>query len=260
MNLNTFFDNYCENYKSLYPESEPAFDLKKIHSAKVALEAENISSLLKLKKEDIKFSYFTGLFHDMGRFPQFAQYKTFNDSISEDHGKLSVKEVIKTGVINEFKGDYKKIFISSLFFHNKKSLPLSAIKPESDFDKRKALFLKIIRDADKIDILRVMDERYKNREPGKEFIEMGLSDSDDYSKSIIKDIKNQKPASIKDVKTITDLKLLQLSWIFDINFNISLEIIKKRGLLENLYSSIQNKPVYDFCSSFIENYFRKKLI
>ena|GEM_PF-3883766 len=254
MNFHTFFEQYCKNFETNYPESKDPFILKKIHSENVAKECEQTAKKLRLDKDSINFSLLTGLFHDIGRFPQFARYKTFNDSLSEDHGRLSAIEAVKHKITDHIEKERKSAFIYSLFFHNKKYLPLSAVTHRSTKEAEKSLFLKILRDCDKLDIFRVVLERYENQGESKNFIEMDFTDSEHISEKIVKDITNQIPAEMSDIKSITDLKLFQLSWIFDFNFKVSSEEIKKRGIIERLYDVTPHHDRVELCFNAVSKY------
>ncbi|MCB9494451.1 MAG: HD domain-containing protein [Desulfobacteraceae bacterium] len=248
MNFLNFFENYSKTYKNKFPNYYEAFDLKEIHSKNVCFEAGVLAKKLGLNKNDLDFCKTAALFHDLGRFPQYVRYQTFNDLISCDHGKLSCIETIKTGLISEIEKNQKDIFLSCLFFHNKKDLPVFKT------DRKKSLFLKILKDADKLDIFRVVIENYLKKDKKSTIVQMDLKDSSEISSFIISDILNSSPASIKDVKTITDLKLFQLSWIFDFNFKDSLDEVKKRKIPQKIFSTIPDSDDTLKCIKKIEEY------
>ncbi|MDY0361542.1 MAG: HD domain-containing protein [Desulforegulaceae bacterium] len=232
MNYLNFFENYSKTYKKKFPDYYEAFDLKEVHSKNVSIEALNLGKKLGLNENDLDFCQALGLFHDMGRFPQYAKYQTFNDLISCDHGKLSCLEAIRSRLIFEFEKNDRDIFLSCLFFHNKKDLPVFKT------DKKKSLFLKILKDADKLDIFRVVIENYLKKNKNNAMIQMNFKDSNKISSDIVADILNNTSASIKSVNSLTDLKLFQLSWIFDFHFKFSLDEVKKRKIPQKIFSTI----------------------
>ena len=112
--------------------------------------------------------------------------------------------------------------------------------PECIEDSKELLFYsKLIRDADKLDILKLISENYeeegKRQESG---LELYLPDTAGCSESIIKDILNNRMAKMGDVKNLNDVKLLRLSWIFDINFPATFSILKKHKYLDTIISSM----------------------
>jgi hypothetical protein len=75
---------------------------------------------------------------------------------------------------------------------------------------------------------------YYHRENGKRngAIELDLPDSPGFSEEVYQDLMNKRIVNIGHVKNLNDFKLLQISWIFDINFDITRKAIKSRRYLE----------------------------
>jgi putative nucleotidyltransferase with HDIG domain len=257
MDYEKFFEKYSLKYKKDFPEMYDAYHLKEIHCKNVSKEARNLAESIGLNKKDIDFIAAAGLFHDIGRFPQFAQFQTFNDLISCDHGKKSAKEAVKTGLIYEFEKDKRDIFLSCLFFHNKKEIPEFK---NSSKKQIKSFFLKILKDADKLDIYRVVCENYTDPDKNSNIISMNFDDSGKISSKIVSDILNKKPASTSDVKSLTDLKLSQLSWVFDLHFDYSLKQVEKRGYIEEIFSTIDPCKKSNQCKNVISEFLNSSIL
>ena len=123
-------------------------------------------------------------------------------------------------------------------------------------DSKELLFYsKLIRDADKIDVLRVISENYdeggKVRNPA---LENYLPDTAGCSEAIITDILNNRMADINDVKNLNDIRLLRLSWVFDINFPATFSILKRRKYLDTIISSIPETEEVHIIEKHLENY------
>ena len=52
------------------------------------------------------------LFHDIGRFEQYKQYRTFSDYRSEDHAALGVKVIKANRILNGFEPAEAEISVS----------------------------------------------------------------------------------------------------------------------------------------------------
>jgi len=248
MHFESFFETYCHGFKKKFPQFCEAFNLKEVHSKNVSMEALSLGKNAGLEKEDLQLCRLTGLFHDMGRFPQFAQFMTFNDLVSCDHGKKSAIEAVRTKLIYEIEMEKRDIFLFSLFFHNKKQIPDLKKTRKNNL---KLLYLRILKDADKLDIYRVVCESYTGTNKNSDIIAMNLRDSDQISPKIISDILSNRPASTEDVKSLTDLKLAQASWVFDMNFKHSLEEVKKRKYIQTLFSTIPASEGSKRCKNHI---------
>jgi hypothetical protein len=81
-----------------------------------------------------------------------------------------------------------------------------------------------------------------------------LPDTAGCSETIIEDILNKKMAKIKDVRNINDLKLLRLSWVYDLNFPISFAILKEHKYLNTVISSMAESEEVSIIRKHLEDY------
>ena len=63
-------------------------------------------------------------------------------------------------------------------------------------------------------------------------IELDLPDTPGFSDEVFQDLMNEKVVDIKHVKNLNDFKLLQLGWVYDVNFNPTFHCIKSRRYVE----------------------------
>ncbi len=208
--------------------------LKEDHTRRVCdniiaiAKSESLGAELTLIAETI------ALLHDVGRFPQYAQYKTFRDSISVNHGLLGASTLIEKNVLSRLSERERDIVIDSVKFHN-----AFAIADIEDPDK--ILLLKLIRDADKLDIWRVFVCYYEGPDEDKpEAVALGLPDKPSYSAEILPLILKRKIISLSMLKTLNDFKLLQLSWIFDLNFAASFNLLLKGDYIGRIAATLPN--------------------
>jgi len=73
--------------------------LKEKHTRRVCKEILAIGKGLGLGEEDLGLAELVALFHDVGRFSQYAKYGTFADNKSEDHAALGTKVLREEGVL-----------------------------------------------------------------------------------------------------------------------------------------------------------------
>ena len=130
--------------------------LKIEHSFKVCEIAEEIAKSLKLSPEDVDLAWFMGLLHDIGRFEQLRRFGTFFDVKSIDHAELSadilfVDEYIQNFDVTGLPEDWRSLTELSIRQHNKLNIP-------DNLTDRQRLFTNLLRDADKVDIFRVIAE------------------------------------------------------------------------------------------------------
>ena len=193
--------------------NDSMISLKFYHSFKTKEVAENIAKHLKLADREIYLASIIGLFHDFGRFEQIKQYKTFDDSKSIDHADYSVNILFDNNMITQFVDDLteeeKKIVYSAIKNHNKYEI-------ESGLGEREIFFSKIIRDADKIDIYRVMVESFKP---------LNTANVTEVDEVALKTFYDHKLLVNKSGCDFYYKLLNSLCWIYDINFKASYEML-----------------------------------
>jgi len=226
IDLKNWFTNYVHTFQYDEPEIQQNIDLKKDHTMRVCKEIIYIGKQLGLSDNELRLAEIIALLHDIGRFEQYARYKTFMDGKSENHAELGIKILEKFGVLESLDHMIRDIILRAIKYHNRPSLPREEKEPF-------LFYAKLIRDADKLDIWKVVTDYYYRKEPEKNgAIELDLPDTPVFSEEVYNDLINKKIVSIEHVRNLNDFKLLQVGWIFDINFKPTLDCIKKRQYLE----------------------------
>ena len=218
-------------YTNNYDIENENIERKIYHSLRVMEISKKIATNLGLENEKIELATLIGLLHDIGRFEQFKIYQTYSDLESIDHGDLGADILKQNNFIRNFikEAKYDEIILKSVQNHNK-------YKIADDLNKEEKLFCKIVRDADKIDILYEAIEIFWKK--GREEIQNDLISDKVYNeflnKKLIKKDKNMKKNGI-------DKLVLMLAFVFDINFHESLEILKKEDYLNKILNNFDFK-------------------
>lgn len=248
-----WFSDYVKDFSSADSLIHDNIEMKIEHTAKVC---ENILLLAKsenLGEEGCRLAEALALFHDLGRFEQFAKYKTFKDSESENHALLGIKILKRKGVLSRLSRKEKSLILKAIEYHNLKEIPKLA-----ESSSELLFYSKLIRDADKLDILRYVSDNYE--EDGKvrnSAFEVYLPNTAGCSESIVKDFLNNRMAEVKDVKNLNDIRLFRLSWVFDINFPATFSILKKNKYLDAIISSMPEAEEIRIIRKHLENYMNK---
>jgi hypothetical protein len=229
-----WFMDYTEQFSSPEAFIRDNIKLKVEHTARVC---ENILLLTKMEEvgeEGCRLAEAIALFHDLGRFEQFMKYRTFKDSESENHALLGVKILENTGILSRLSRKEKDLILKAVEYHNLLEIPECAEK------SRKFIFyLKLIRDADKLDILKLVSEDYEKEEEFRNpALELNMPDKPGCSEKVVADILNNRMAKLADARNQNDIKLLRLSWIFDISFPAAFTILKEHGYLNKILCSM----------------------
>lgn len=246
--LKNWFSEYVHTFKNEDSELQKNIDLKEEHTKRVCKEILYIGKRLGLNDNELRLAEIIALFHDIGRFEQYTRYKTFMDGKSENHAELGVKILLNHEVLKEIDNETVELILCSIKYHNR------SLVPNNETEKC-LFFTKLLRDADKLDIWKVVTDYYhrKNKKPNGA-IELGLPDTPGFSKEVKQDLLNKTFVDMSHVNNLNDFKLLQVGWIFDINFKPTFECIKQRRYLELIQKVLPKtkeiKEIFDFVITF----------
>ena len=138
------------DYAAHYNTADAKVKLKIDHTYRVAALCARIAQSLALPPEDVDLAWLSGILHDVGRFEQLRRYNSFIDAQSVSHAALSVAVLFDERRIRDYLDDAgaDALLRTAVEWH-------SAFRLPETLDDRTRLFCQILRDADKIDILRV---------------------------------------------------------------------------------------------------------
>lgn len=247
-----WFDMYVKQFCTGNERIDSAICLKVKHTKNVVREILDIADTVNLDAETRSLAEIVALFHDIGRFKQYIKYGTYSDQKSEDHAKIGLDVIAHTGVFSRLPTYKQELIRNVIANHNRMSLPHSN-------DQKFLLLLKLLRDADKIDIFHVVIEHYAGINHNAA-INISLSDAPEISDTIINCIRNGSIANVADMKTINDFKLLQISWIFDLNFPRTYTIFNQRRYLENLSEFLPKTADVVETIDLVNKYLQQKCI
>ncbi|MEI8202618.1 MAG: HD domain-containing protein [Bacteroidota bacterium] len=252
LQLNTWFDTYTGGFIHNNPSLPDGYALKIKHTQMVCKEMESLGKSLLLDANQLRLAHMIALFHDIGRFEQYKKYQSFSDKHTENHALLGVKVLKENKVLDHLHPDAKAIVFKAIQLHNVKALP-------SMRNKTLAFYAKMIRDADKLDIFPLTVNHYQNTSERNPAIELGLSNTSNFSEDICHQILEGVSVDYGSMKSLNDFKLVQLGWVFDINFNYSLLKILNCGYIESIAVTLPNEPLINKVILHIHKYISERL-
>ena len=235
-----YFDEYVFNYDMF----DPDINYKYYHSYRVMDIMNKLANQLNLSTKDIELAKVIGLLHDIGRFEQDKLYNNFKDN-QMDHGDYGVEVLKKTNLLkntNIDESDYIVVY-KSIKNHNKFEI-------EPNLTERELLFSKLIRDADKLDILYAL---------GNEEIK-GILKQDEslIADKLEKSFFNNQKGNIKDIKSNNDGLVITFCYIYDINFKETYQIIKENKYYEKIYQRINRKDIFKKYLEYTNKYINER--
>ena len=224
------FKEYIEEYDL----GNNSIKLKIKHTYEVVKKSEYIANGLRLDKENIELAKIIALLHDIGRFEQIKEFGEFNDKKIE-HAEFGVKVLFDNGLIRNFINEdkYDSIIYKAIYNHNK-------YKIKKNLNEKELLHCRIIRDADKLDNFRVK-EKDKIEDMFPKIYNENTINYETVSEKVYEDFIQHKCIKLEDRKTIIDYWVCVIAFIFDLNFNISLQYVKENNYIDVLVDRIEYK-------------------
>ena len=221
-----------ETFVNHYDLSVPAIERKYKHSLRVMKFAIDIAKSLNLTEDEIILAAKAGLLHDIGRFEQWTQYCTYNDLKSIDHADLGVEILKKNNYIEK-----QRIILTAVKNHNKLAI-------EQGIDGIELIISKIIRDADKLDIMNTQI--------------LAVKDVDsDFNIDTLQYIYLEKCCANSAVKSEVDSVVRMLCFIFDLYYKYFIKYLQQVNLVKK-YNNVPKDEI-EKIKEYILQYMKRKI-
>lgn len=235
--LYRWFASYVRSFYSDDDIVQHMVRQKEEHSLIVAEHNRDLAVSLGLDDAEARLAEAVGLCHDVGRFRQATEYRTFRDRDSVDHGRLGVDEMLAAGLGNAVAGDDWAVLSFAVRWHNAAALP-------EEPDPRLVRHARMIRDTDKLDICRVLPP---------------APPAGGCSPGLVAGFLDNQLLYYEDIRLADDRKLVMLSWLFDVNFSWTVREIAARGYIERLLASLPPSPAVTAIRAKTERFLADKL-
>lgn len=255
-----------QEYTDRYDSTNPKIKLKIDHTYRVADLCEQIAQSLELSAAEVDLAWLSGMLHDVGRFEQLRRYNTFSDAQSIDHARFAVELLYDEGLIVDY---VPEILTTELVADARtwrsmggvnesptaqsEDMPLSdilqtlriaigehsAYRIQKGLDERTRMFCQILRDADKVDIFRVICDT-----PMEEVY--GFQTKDILRSAITPEVMQafyEHHAVLRKLKKCpADYIVAHGSLTFELVYPESLRIAKEQGYLKQMMSFQSENP------------------
>ena len=227
--LTRLYDAYVDTYREADGKLPVMMQLKRAHTGFVVKNAELIADGEGFTPEEREVAVAAALLHDTGRYEQLKRYNTFQDSKSVDHAVFSHDIVVEKGwlekVLNQVEGgrlkveQWKDAILKAVLYHNRRDLPKEIDRPSSNLQPSASnLLLSVashtVRDADKLDIFRVLEDRVENtdwRSDTRAFWNLAVSAPP--NPVVVECIEKGEPVDYQNIKSLSDFVLIQVGWM-----------------------------------------------
>lgn len=246
-----WYERYYRSFINGDAQLEDAVQLKYDHTKRVCQEMEGLCDSIALDGHLRLCARITALLHDVARFEQFREFRTFSDSRSVDHAVMAIAVITGQKVLSGLPGEDEKRVLAAIRYHN------SAVLPE-EITGDSRLLCKLIRDADKLDIYRIALDYYVNPEPLRhDTVQVGIPDGEMVTPGVVESVIRREFVPYDNIRTVTDFKMIQAGWVFDLNFPYSFRCCLQRGYIADIKKQLPSTPLVRKAFSEIETYLRE---
>jgi hypothetical protein len=234
--LSAWFDRYVEPFLLTDAEGATNIRLKIEHTHKVCHAMTELADGEGLSENETRIAATTALLHDVGRFPQYRRWRTFRDSESDNHARLSIDVIREENLLAGIDPAEQLLVEEAVRFHNLLTPPASVKSPTRRY-------INLIRDADKLDIWRVFtDLLAQPPEERASAATLGLADlPDTVSGECVARLNSGGIIPLDTVTCCNDFKLLQISWVYDLTCDTSRRMLLRSGHIRTLAASLPER-------------------
>ena len=230
----SWYDAYVDTFRATDGSLPAMMQLKRAHTERVVANAQEIADGEGFDAATREAALIAALLHDTGRYEQLKRYNTFRDSESVDHAVFSHDIVVEKGWLDggaaeEEQGEggsWKAAVLKAILYHNRRELP-------EGLDAQTEALAHTVRDADKLDIFRVLEDRVQNtdwRKDTRAFWNLEIVAAP--SSVVVEAIAERRPVDYQNIRTLADFVLIQVGWMMhELHFAASRRLCVERGHL-----------------------------
>lgn len=233
-----WFQAHVASERARERENPAPLTLKEQHTASVLAHARAITAKERLSPTEVRASLLAALYHDVARFEQFRRFRTFRDAESFNHGQWGVRILKREARLADELPETRRLTLAAVGLHNRYALPSRLPEPF----RRVA---NVVRDADKLDILRVMDETLHHPDAATRTAVLSLPDVPGlYSSRVREDALADRVAAYADLRSVNDFRVLLGTWIGDLNYATSRRRFLEEGHARHLVETLPEDDAY----------------
>jgi HD superfamily phosphohydrolase YqeK len=248
-NLRLAFNEFRVVFKYAPFSSDSSIKMIFDHIERVVQNSLLLADDLDLNENERALAELTAQFHDIGRL--WILLPANSESKITDHAEASIEYLNNTPAFKMLDQTSQNIIIQVIRNHNKSYLPDNQSESVS-------FYTKLLRDADKLEVWRSTSEYIKNRTSKPLIInDLNLSSKAVVTHAFCQIIIEGGIPNKEDLITFHDFIIFQMSWVFDLHYKKSFQILNQKQYIRHLYDSLPKNDhvieIYRMIRIFIEN-------
>lgn len=239
------YDEYVATYRDDGGRLPEMMQLKRQHTDAVVGNATLVADGEGFDARQREVAVAAALLHDTGRYEQLRVYNTFKDSDSVDHAVFSHDIVRAKGWLEAFVDEpaERAAILAAVLYHNRRELP-------EGLDALTLAAARAVRDADKLDIFRVLEDRVRHtdwKRDTRAFWNLALYDAP--NPEVVAAIEARRPVDYQNIRSLADFVLIQVGWMISgLYYPVSRRLASERGHLafrRDFLRRLTDDPVID---------------
>lgn len=177
-----------------------------------------------------------GLLHDVGRFSQYRDYRTFDDARSINHAQRGYEVLLEGEPLAAWPLPLRTRIETVVRHHNARHIP-------DGLEADALRLLHGVRDADKLDIIHVVDDAIRTDSLSL-FPEMTLHVDLDGSlhERVLDALVARQTIGYGEIRSLADFVGIMLSWLYDLRYPASSRLAVERNLLARVGEHLPSSP------------------
>lgn len=233
-----WFAAYAARERARERRDPAPMDLKLKHTMAVLDNARRMAESEQFAPALARACLLAALYHDVARFEQYLRYRTFRDGESCNHALLGVKILKREARLAGESAATRAIVLTAVGLHNRFALP-------AHLPRETELAAHVVRDADKLDILRVMDEHLSGPGPYSPTVVLNLPDDPALAgQAVLRAALEGRVAAYADLRSVNDFRVLLNTWFFDMHFAASRRQFVTDGHARRLLEGLPTNATY----------------
>lgn len=250
--IRAWFIEYCSSFYSEQETVNYHFRLKEKHTHNVCANIIRIATDEGLGDDRLLLAETVALLHDVGRFEQYHQFRTFRDGISVDHAALGAEIIREVDLLADLLPHERDVVNQAVENHNAFTIP-------AELQGDPLYFLQLLRDADKLDIWRVFIENYGQPvDKRSSIVELGFPDQPYCTPDVLETVARQQLVDLSAAQTLSDFKLVQLSWVYDLTFAESFRIVAEREYVKGIVLTLPQESAINSAVAAITGFVEER--
>jgi len=226
--LRADYGTYVDSYRGADGRLPDMMQLKLTHTMMVVDGARRIASGEGFDARTAFACEAAALLHDTGRYEQLRLYDTFRDADSVDHAVFSHDIVEARGWLDGWPAEERDAVLTAVLVHNRRDIPSGGM------DALTLAASRTVRDADKLDIFRVLEDQVAHtdwRTDSRAFWKLDTTAAP--NPEVVACICAGKPVDYQSIRSLSDFVMIQVGWMVSgLEFATTRRLCAERGHLE----------------------------